>query len=633
MTSFDERITPVDKIQKSISLVLGQVRTEQLDGDELFEMFSQPVYWAKLVGKRPCLLIGGRGTGKTTTLRGLSFEGQSKLSGSNLNDWTAIGAYWRIESNVVTAFRGRKISIDKWIRIFSHYVNLQMLAKVLTFIDWRRRELGVETKYDASVLSLLAISLSVDDLNNLEDLSYSIDREIAFLESRINGATRDLEEMKNSALGKPVEYLLKSIRVDPDLSNLTFTFCIDEFENLESYQQKVINTLVKHVGDSGFTFKIGVRSTAARERNTLVDGQPLVDPADYATIDIVDHLKEQSFPDFAAKICHSRLNRLPEMYRPKITIAELLPDLSESEEATLLGARELVFEIRSHLIEEGATDVQLKIYDSMPIASSCLIEYWSKTQARPMLDILVEAIADPVKWKTRANNYSYAMLFTYKKGKRGLKKYYCGWSTYSSICDGNIRYALRLLYEALILHTAEGKDLTESVSPEIQTDAAMRVGDMSLRELQGLSERGGELMRLNLSLGRIYGVMAAEPQGHTPEVNQFRIIRNDTNSDGVDRLLDSAIMHGALISFPGDKQARSSGETKQDEYQLHPIFAPYFQYSHRRKRRMNIAADDFLDLAGPNARRSIEKILRSRVSNKSAVLPEQLSMYSGFYND
>ncbi|MDV6266070.1 ORC-CDC6 family AAA ATPase [Rhodococcus globerulus] len=633
MSQNESKGSSVDEIQKALSLALGQVRTEQLEAGELFEMFSKPVYWAKLVGKRPCMLIGGRGTGKTTTLRGLSFEGQSKLSGLDISDWTAIGAYWRIESNVVTAFRGRKIAEDKWIRIFSHYVNLQMLSKILDFVDWRRSELSVDTKFEESALSLVGISLTIDDPKNLQELSLSIDREIAFLEAKINGATRELEDMKNSALGKPVEYLLRSLRADSDLENLTFTFCIDEFENLEPYQQRVINTLVKHVGDSGFTFKIGVRSTVRRERNTLVEDQPLVDPADYATIDIVDHLKEQSFSNFAAKICESRLKRLPESYRPRIDILQLLPDLAESDEALMLGADSLILEIRSDLVAQGASLVQLQTFDAMSIASACLVDYWSKTQGVSKLAMLVEAISDPGKWKTRANNYSYAMLFTYKRGKRGLKKYYCGWSTYISICDGNIRYALRLVYEALILHTADKRDLSEPVSPEIQTDAAMRVGDMSLRELQGLSASGAQLMRLNLSLGRIYGVMAAEPQGHTPEVNQFRVTRNDINSDDVDRLLDSAIMHGALTSFAGDKQARNSGETKQNDYQLHPIFSPYFQYSHRRKRRMNIAAGDFLELAGPNARRSIEKILRSRVSNEVVELPEQLSIYSGFYNE
>ena len=54
---------------------LGLYKAEWLDA-KLFDLFTEPGYFGGLKTFRPCVLIGGRGTGKTTVLRGLSYEGQ-----------------------------------------------------------------------------------------------------------------------------------------------------------------------------------------------------------------------------------------------------------------------------------------------------------------------------------------------------------------------------------------------------------------------------------------------------------------------------------------------------------------------------------------------------------------------------
>ncbi|MGF0308902.1 hypothetical protein [Rhodococcus sp. IEGM1428] len=623
----------IESLQKELSLAFGQVRTEHLASEELFEIFSTPVYWSQLVGKRPCMLIGGRGTGKTTTLRGLAYEGQSKLVGSDINEWTAVGAYWRFESNVVTAFRGRRVSEETWTHIFSHYVNLQLVLKLFEFVKWFENNSGPINFPDGDALALTSISLNIDGPQNLESLRKRVGYELAKLEAGLNSISRALGQLSLSSLGKPVEYLVKALRQDVRLDGFTFTFCLDEFENLQPYQQRVINTLIKHVGDGGYTFKIGTRNVSERERTTLAENQPLHDPADYTTIDIVDHLKEQSFASFAEKVCDGRLSRLPVGFRPEVSITHLLPELLEEQEAILLGGEWQREVVRNRLVQQKAPDSQLEHFDSMRLVSACMIGYWAEAQNSREIDVLDDAIRDPRKWMTRTRNHSYSLLFTLRKGKRGTRKYYSGWSTFAQISDGNIRYVLRLVYEALLIHVSGGHSLDKAVAAGDQTAAASRVGQMALRELEGLSERGAQLVRLNLGLGRIFQVMAAEPQGHAPEVNQFRISYNsDTDMDEVRSVLSAAVMHGALISFAGDKNARSSGETKDVDFQMHPIFSPYFEFSHRRKRRMTLGSGDFLSLTSKNSRRTIQKVLSRRVPVVDSALPEQLSIYDGFFN-
>ena len=55
--------------------LFGSYKAEWLKG-KIFDFFTAPNYFTNLKDNRPCILQGGRGTGKTTVLRGLSYQGQ-----------------------------------------------------------------------------------------------------------------------------------------------------------------------------------------------------------------------------------------------------------------------------------------------------------------------------------------------------------------------------------------------------------------------------------------------------------------------------------------------------------------------------------------------------------------------------
>src|SRR5205823_5327080 len=125
------------------------------------------------------------------------------------------------------------------------------------------------------------------------------------------------------------------------------------------------------------------------------------------------------------------------------------------------------------------------------------------------------------KWHEQYENYKHAYLFAIRRGKRGIRKLFAGWRVFSLLAASNIRYLLELVDQALTGHLDESGDPTEPVSATVQTRAAQITGQKNLRELEGLSLSGAKLTRLLLGLGRIFQVMAEDPIGHTPEVNQF----------------------------------------------------------------------------------------------------------------
>ena len=166
----------------------------------------------------------------------------------------------------------------------------------------------------------------------------------------------------------------------------------------------------------------------------------------------------------------------------------------------------------------------------------------------------------------------------------------------------------------------------------MQTIAAQMIGRENLTELEGLSVHGARLAKLLLGLGRILGIMAASPEGHTPEVNQFEVasgFEGSKKQEETSELLTAAVMHLALARHSGSKLG-DAGETRDWDYTIYPIFAPFFNFSYRRKRKMRLTPDQVLALVD-SPRRAINQILAAKNRTPDEPLPEQLRLFEAFY--
>ena len=143
---------------------------------------------------------------------------------------------------------------------------------------------------------------------------------------------------------------------------------------------------------------------------------------------------------------------------------------------------------------------------------------------------------------------------------------------------------------------------------------------------------GAQLTKFLLGLGRVFGIMAASPEGHAPEVNQFEVVDTSgtpTQQDESSALLKAAVMHLALARRSGSKLA-GEGETRDWDYMIYPIFAPFFNFSYRRKRKMNLTPDQILALVESTSQ-AIRSILAASNRSPDEPLPEQLRLFETFY--
>ena len=607
--------------------LFGSTRAEWL-GEELYQLFAEPSYFPELQTNRPCFLVGGRGTGKTTALRGLSYEGQAALSpSSDPTDWSFYGLYHRVDTNRVTAFYGDELTEAQWSRLFGHYLNLTFTLSVVTFLRWFDDVTQTGIVIPAEELELVARSLGIKEpIADIPELGTKVRLALVDFEASVNNVADGVSQ-NLTMLGAPLDQLIGAVRKIPAFEGKIFFLLIDEYENYFEYQQRLLNTLVKHTGDA-YTFKVGVRQLGWKVHTTRNADERLMYPADYALIEVEERLEGDYFKDFATRVCQSRLDLLADrLGTGSMTVDDLLPGISEEDEARLLG---IDTEIRAIRTELTSTNERFDELEQIPELKAYLILFWSRAQKTSLVSEIRDFKKNPSTWDTRYQNYKHALLYTLRRGRSGPRKYYSSWDTLLLISNNNIRYALELVYESLKQSLGDDAQELIPVSARRQTAAAQSVGARALKELEGVSIYGARLTKLVLGLGRVFNVMASQAEGHAPEVTQFYL--NPSSADPTSQqkgLLDAAIMHLALIRKPGTKPNEQSS-TQDFDYWLNPVFAPFFIYSYRRKRKMQLD-HELLEGLVDRPRPTIRRILASTNRSIDDDPPEQLQMFQGYY--
>lgn len=593
------------------------------------DLFVTPTYLTKLEARRPCILVGGRGTGKTTALQSLKFDScleRLKNAGQTFGDQEYFGFLVRINKNRVRSFHGRDETLD-WAKYFSHYFNLLACFELCVLTSWLQEQSGKTFPLEA--IQAIATDLGILDFSgtSASELGAAIKKQISKLQLKVNNPTSSLEVVLSIA-ESPLRTFVDALDENGISDGRIIFCCIDEYENLLDYQQAILNTYIKHASPP-LSYKIGVRKNGLRNRQTL-DGQDLLrTPDDCYEIEIAD----EGFEYFAKQVASVRLSaaRANGVPVPE-KLSDFLQDLSLGEEADLLGAGRVAKAVLSELQGTEA----FEYFQSKPAHETYFLKYWQASEDSSLIKLALDWIENEHEWKVRLGNYGYASLFWLSKGNKGarIRKYYCGERIFLALASGNIRYFLELIDCSVSHELSEGRAFPSILylSPKSQTLAAREVGERRLNQLEGLADHGVQLKRLVLAIGKVFFELAREPLGKTPEVTSFVLSGKADEISRISNMLNEGVGHLAFESEPGTKLT-SRAETREDEYRLHRIFSAFFEISHRKKRRMTFGAQDLIAVLGNHPGRAISSMLENKPQVEEESLPEQLALFSAFYGD
>jgi len=613
-------------MNKSISRVrdlFADYRAEWLQA-QFASLFIPPPYLAKLEGKRPSFLIGGRGTGKTTTLRSMRFDAnyeRLRLTESKVS-MRYFGIYIRINKNRVRAFQVPELVEEERRRAFAHYFNLLTCQELCQLSTWL--ESASESIDFGPVFSAFGLENSIDRVAELE--AYISD-EISRLELFVNNGGRTASP--TFSLGDaPIRAFCRVLTSSGYLKDKLLFCCIDEYENLSAEQQSVLNTYIKHA-EPPLSYKVGMRRGGLHTRTTLDFYDQISVPDDFSEIDIAD----EGFDEFAESLADNRLQRaIADGLPVPSTAAQFLTQLRFDEEAKLLGCERIANQVRKKLDDSPET-VRMWVR-SAPSSHVAFLEYWGKKTGTEISELAFDWMSHPDAWFDRLNNHGYASLFWLSQGRKGarLRKYYCGLDTFLALASGNIRYFLELIDEAIQLQLNSGWDGNSKLylEPKTQTEAAKLVGKRRLAQLEGLSKLGPEIKRLVLAIGKVFFEFARDPVDRAPEQNSFVISGDENSKKRISKILAEGVAHLAFEETARTK-ATSPLEMRDEEYRIHPIFCAFFEFSHRRKRRVTFEASTLLKLAA-HPSQALSEMMSDRTVTPAAELPEQLAMFTDFFD-
>lgn len=581
-------------------------------------LFIMPSYFRKLETARPCFLIGGRGTGKTTTLRSLRFDLVQQRLGCPKQDTPYFGIYVRVNKNRVRAFAGPDLHADDWARAFAHYFNLLALIEFCRLAEWLPE--GSTLDYGPA-----AESLSLPPPASPTDLRKTLESLVRRLELFINNP-KEQERPTLSAPEAPLREMATVLSSSATIRGRPLYCCIDEYENLGDNQQAVLNTYIKHA-EPPLSYKIGVRRYGHRNKCTIDTDDLLSTPDDFDQIDIA---KEEDFSRFAKQVMNARLvhGRTLGLDVPE-DIHSFLEDLSLGDEARLLGAEAIADDVIGQLV--SGEQEALAWAQRQPKTKLFLARYVAEQRSCSVADVVSEWTADEGKFAHVVNNHLYSSLFWLSRGHKGArtKKYYCGADTLIALAGGTIRFFLELVYESIrqVRPEADGPIRIDAKS---QTMAAKYVGLRKLDQLEGLSDHGPQLKRLALAIGKVFFEFARAPLGRAPEANMFVLSGDGEVRAKAESLLREGVSHLAFEVSPLTK-ATSAGESREDEYRLHPIFTAFFEYSHRKKRHVTFDAAALLRVTSA-PREAILELMKGVTQSPMGELPDQLALFERFFD-
>ena len=609
--------------------ILTKTRAEEHDADIWGEFFLPP-FFSRLrlkTATKSTYIIGKRGSGKTMLLKYLDYHTafSSRRHEIPAEEIKHIGIYWRVDTQFCSSLKYRDIDEQQWATVFENYFSLCMSIEIIK---------SLRVIADSSFKGFDSASFNLLAFPSVLDFHPDFPSEIAQLERFLERTRRLFTTWVSnvSSVARPLmppgrvflEALIADIKSIIPFKDGAFYIYIDEVENLVPYQRRVLNTYLKH---SQRPLIVNFTSKEQSSENQTTGNEWVNATHDYHLLDLDTLLSDRERPLFFAEVFlanidiaegreNSRLleivqspsallTRQESAYRtstiksmrdrfPTYTLKEFAENAFRNEKLHNKLVERITRALKNRNSDIGV-DSFLQ-FDNVAEALLVLPAVLSRANQNPA-DVLQSLQLYSTQGKGSfestwvQNNLFGSLLELYRPYGRECP-IYSGFDTYCTMSNNNLRNFLILSYKALEVAELRDEEII-SLSVETQSRAAYEAAEQLVREIKTFGKFGEQLRMFVLRLGSIFRALQALPTMSEPEQNQLTINSGKRAfSDEEIVFIRETIKYAILVEQLETKAKDAVGNDIID-FQLNPIYSPYFQISYRRKRKIEISVEQF----------------------------------------
>lgn len=615
-----------------LSQVFKKNRAEEFP-DDLWGNFVLPINYQQynlLIDTKGVKVEGGRGTGKTMFLKYHCFPTQLSPQRTYIeeNVLNNIGIYWRPDTHFVQLINENYLG-TRWSAVFNTYVGLSLLMKLSQFIQQLissnyNNEPLKEALTKLQIPTVLQEELKIDQPALYVDLYEHCFGQLYKLQNWLNGPFTD-PPLTIDGKGT-LFFAIESIMNRNLLADTSYHVFIDEFENLRTEQQVIINDWMKH-GEKPLLFSIAYKKYAHISDET--SGKETTQRRnDHRIIDLVNDVyakSEQEFKVFASEIIASKLQEFFKIEKIMdttiISDADKLPIRKDSNyQRNMLKISNITFpeltykEIAEHILSDTTLFNRVKrnitqalnnkptklkekdfIDKEFPDATlvNSILLYRSKTNPEDLHVAFNTYKLDTNSKKTAQykelinNNIVGSILYIYSSYPQRICPVYAGFNRFCAMSRSNLRHLLELCYQSFVeleSHTQLDplKDESPVVPLEDQLKAAKFCSKQELDTLSELGPYGQSLQKIANRLGRIFYLKQRIRTQSKPENIHFSVETENLNyiDEKIKTLLEEAKLWNVLQEYASTKGTTDNIAT--EEYMLTPMLAPYYKITTRK---------------------------------------------------
>ena len=562
------------------------VKAEDFDHDyeRLAQLFRAPDDYDEVRSPHNLIIAGGRGCGKSMILRSMSVETalrwqtikddldprdkvltfkQSKLDYFGVYIKLARGYFYEWSSDC-------KLSVDAANQLFQNVFNL-LLARSFIETVKRTRESKLldvdsdsEQKFVNGVLGLLGIES--DTTKTFDDLLTELRKQ----ENHVQQYVGDLR------LGEKTEFNGRHTNIHNfipsccDLAKSCFEelrdarvfFLLDEYENLATFQQTIVNTLAK-LRPMSLTLKIATRSLGIK---SIVDlqGEPIQKPRDYHIVELDYDVNKKAYSALLLDIATKRLES--EGY-DESNLVNLLP----------------------------------KAPDYHPACRAAVLERLAE---------IVPAYADLEPKQQTEKLHQFGKSLVYRMSTSRHPTTYSGFDDFVMLSSGIVSNFLELCKIAFYIAQADGirVERGEEIPYSLQNKAVYKTSQAAFEWIsRNIEITGPAISQLMLDLADVFREKlihhGSEPEAGRLVIKDVAKLDSDDNKRLKEILDDSvrwSVLHAvdqAAAYFPKHKT-----DVRSDDFYPNRLFAPILRISPRPRWRTTFTVTELAKLADPENR-------------------------------